>query len=135
LRRGSSRGWSPQNATEAFGTNRAYVAEAKRLKQEAPKTFAAVKAGKKNMRQVITGRRHREAHAKDKALTRRATGRAEIRQQDADSFLCGLASASADLRLTDPPYQTEVDDMAASAEPRLITARTDLGWLMVVTEG
>jgi hypothetical protein len=40
---------------------------------------------------------------KDRALTRRATGRAEIRQQDACRFLSGLAPASADLLLTDPP--------------------------------
>jgi hypothetical protein len=42
-------------------------------------------------------------------------GRVEVRRQDALEFLASLEPASVDLLLTDPPYSTDVPDIAAFA--------------------
>jgi hypothetical protein len=56
-------GRATQKAAKRFGSNRDYIGEAKRLKAEDPKSFAAVKAGKTSMKSVQTKWRQREMQA------------------------------------------------------------------------
>jgi hypothetical protein len=81
---------SSERAAKLFKTNRKYVEEARRLKQQDPKTFAEVKAGKKSLKQVAKERKQREAREKAAAQAQTAKGSAEIRKMDALAFLSGL---------------------------------------------
>jgi hypothetical protein len=106
----------------AAGTSRATVERAMELERKAPDLVERMKSeakagepqrltGNKALAQIKTA----ETQAKVAAQAAQAPERATIRQQDAISFLKALPGAGADLLLTDPPYSTDVEDIATFA--------------------
>ena len=92
-----------------FNTNRTYINEAARLKEEKPEIFEQVKSGEKTLTQV-----KKEQQIADKKAEYIEQSKREIQNKpsvfisDAASYLSKFADDSIDLILTDPPYMTDV---------------------------
>ncbi len=107
-------------AAALVGVSPRYVSEAKAIAESSPELLAGMRNGsvtmqdaKKTARQAKIEDRKTSILARESVALSDAT--ATVTKIDALDFLVALAPESADLLLTDPPYMTDVDDVATFA--------------------
>ena len=107
-------GRATEIASQIVGTNPHYVFDAKKLQDEAPAMFEAVESGAISLPAVVraVGNEAREAHRVAQSVA--APERPEIAVADYGDWLSQRGPC--DLLLTDPPYSTDVADIAAFAD-------------------
>ncbi|MCR4295218.1 MAG: DNA methyltransferase, partial [Elusimicrobia bacterium] len=100
---------------QVAGVSRSTMAQAAALMDKAPELAAKVKSGETTLKAATAKIKRAKRNQKVAEQARADPNRAEIRDQDALFFLKSFPAKSADLILTDPPYMTDVEDIAAFA--------------------
>jgi 16S rRNA G966 N2-methylase RsmD len=106
-RNGRHSGEAAQQAADLFGTNRQYVSDAKKLKEDDPKIFEDIKNGKDTIPKAK--KRNNRRKKREQAQEQRQTeSESSIILHQANSLLLvpTLPDSSIPLVITDPPYNT-----------------------------
>jgi len=98
------------------GISSATAARVIALRKKDPKAFDRVKKGEAKAHNELRGIKHAEARKKAADAAKAAPVRAQISKGDALDFLRSQEPESVDLLVTDPPYMTDLDDIAAFAK-------------------
>ena len=107
----------PTKLATNFNTNRTYVNEAARLKEQKPEIFEQVKNGQKTLTQVKKEQQIADKKAEYIEQTKREIqNKPTVFLSDAVSYLTKYADDSIDLILTDPPYKTDVENIVEFTE-------------------
>ncbi|HSH53114.1 MAG TPA: DNA modification methylase [Bacteroidales bacterium] len=99
----------------AFNTNRTYVNESKKIKQEDPDTFEKIKSGETNFSQIKKEKKRQKLEQKKKEIKQKE--KKEITytpiayDQSYQEYLINTDKRF-DLLLTDPPFSTDIDNIA-----------------------
>lgn len=100
---------------EAYGTNQAYVNQAKKLKEENPEKFEQVLKGEKNFSEIKKEEKQIKLEAKKeeiKAIEKKSIqNKPKVSLTPAVQFLSNYKNNSIDCLMTDPPYSTDVKDI------------------------
>ena len=103
---------------KAFNTNSRYISDAKRLKIENPEAFNRIKSGEATITQVKKQAQIKKAK-EDYTKAQRvdiAENKPVVHKMSYADFLPTLEDNSVDLLITDPPYSTDVEDIAGFAQ-------------------
>ena len=113
-----SKSESRTKIAKAFNTNRSYISDAKRLRIENPEAFKRIKSGQATITQVKKQAQIKKAK-EDYTKAQRvdiAKNKPVVHKMSYADFLPTLQDNSVDLLITDPPYSTDVEDIAGFAQ-------------------
>ena len=109
-----------------FNTNRTYVSQAQKLKETAPEKYEQAKRGEKTFTEIAKEEKTAKLAEKKAEYIESAKAiievKPEIKQMDCVDFLNEFEDNSIDLLFTDPPYATDVDNIAEFTKKWLTAA-------------
>jgi DNA modification methylase len=99
-----------------FKTNRTYISEVSKLKKENPIVFELVKKGEKTLSELKKEEKSQKLEDKKAEYILQSSAdiliKPDVFLMDYKDFLRTFEDDSADLTITDPPYMTDVPDIA-----------------------
>jgi len=114
-------------AAKATGTNRQYVADAKKIQKEKPELYEQIKDGKKTIPQAKKEIKTGTLEEKKEILIQQTNAdikdnRPIIYHKSCLDLLSTISDKSQDLLITDPPYSTDIDDIEQFVDEWLFAA-------------
>ncbi len=105
---------SRDSKAATLGVNSSAIKRAETIKRHDPELANQVKRGEVKSGKALTTIKHKKLEEKLKvSLAAQEATQPIIKHQSAVDFLTSIADQSVDLLLTDPPYSTDVEDIAA----------------------
>jgi DNA modification methylase/ParB-like chromosome segregation protein Spo0J len=118
---------SREQAAAVTGASARYVSEVKKIAEESPELFKQIESGQKTIQEVKKEQKSEKLEEKKQEIIAATAKTIEEKKpvlycEHYRDFFNRIENKSQDLLITDPPYSTDVDDIAAFANDWLLPA-------------